>query len=246
MQRLLPGPSLPELADNDLVELYGFPARPKGPWVRANFVTTLDGAAQGADHRSGTLSPPADARIFALLRSLCDVILVGAGTTRAEGYQPVRKEEVNAGLRAEHGLAALPAIAVVSRSLDLDPALVRGAEAPTIVVTVASAPADRLAAIRAAAPVVVAGEERVDLDLAVASLGAAGHRAVLCEGGPSLLHGLVASGRLDDLCLTLTPQLVAGSRLRIVNGAAVEPPATMALAHLLAEDGVLFARYTAA
>ena len=51
-------------------------------WVRANFVSTLDGAATGADGRSGSINTGADREVFALLRALSDVVLVGAGTAR--------------------------------------------------------------------------------------------------------------------------------------------------------------------
>ncbi len=81
MQSLYPtAPS--ELSDDDLVALYAYPHERR--YVRANFVTSLDGAAQGADEKSGSLSSKADKRIFRLLRSLCDVIVVGAGTARSE------------------------------------------------------------------------------------------------------------------------------------------------------------------
>jgi len=73
-----------------------------------------------------------------------------------------------------------------------------------------------------------------------------GHSRVLCEGGPTLMRDLVAAGRLDDLCLTLTPKLAAGGRLRILHGDSIQPPAAMMLAHLLEEDGELFARYVSA
>ena len=79
-----------------------------------------------------------------MLRSLCDLILVGAGTARVEGYQPVQPHEVRAQLRAQLGLAPVPSIAVVSRSLDIDPDLLAGGEAPTLVITTESAsPEDR-------------------------------------------------------------------------------------------------------
>ena len=81
-----------ELSHDDLLGLYAYPH--DRFWVRANFVSSLDGAAQGTDYKSGSLSSTNDQRVFALLRSLCDLILVGAGTVRAEGYQPVQPSEL--------------------------------------------------------------------------------------------------------------------------------------------------------
>ena len=138
----------------------------RGTWVRANFVAQLDGAAQGSGLQVRIdLSGQADQRLFALLRSLCDVILVGAGTARIEGYQPVQTQR---GRTRACGRSSdsprLPSIAVVSRSLDLDPDLLAGGEAPTLVITTeTSAAADVLATqVAAVAPVIVAGEVDVD------------------------------------------------------------------------------------
>jgi len=240
VQSLFPA-SPNELSDSDLAQLYAYPLEQR--WVRANFVSTLDGAVQGPDARSGSLSSPADHHLFALLRSLCDVVLIGANTTRVEGYQPVTEDEMNTAVRADLGLAPVPSIAVVSRSLHLDPALLRGGAAPTVVITTAAAPADLRAEVEALATVIVAGEHSVDVSAALDALAAMGLQRVLCEGGPSLMRDLVASGELDELCLTLTPRILAGDALRLTHGAAVAPPAELRLRHLLENDGELFCRY---
>lgn len=241
MQSLFPTtPSA--LSDDDLEELYAYPH--EGRWLRANFVSSLDGAVQGPDHKSGSLSGHADQKLFAMLRSLCDLVLVGAGTARVEGYLPVRPEETDVHRRARLGLAPLPSIAVVSRSLRIDPELLAGGEAPTIVITTAAAsPEDRAAAARVA-PVIVAGESEVDLRLAIDELTALGYRRLLCEGGPTLMRDLVAADALDELCLSIEPLLVGGERMRIMAGEQVVPPHGMRLRHLLESDGALFARYT--
>ncbi len=115
-----PGQVPPETLDI-LAELYAYPdatALAARPWVRANMVTSADGAAW-LDGRAGGLSGRADRLVFAVLRSLADVILVGAGTARAERYAPVRDAEALQSLRG--GRPATPPIAVVSRALDLGP-----------------------------------------------------------------------------------------------------------------------------
>lgn len=63
---------------------------PDGPWLRVNFVASVDGSAQGRDGRSGTINNEVDVAVFRQLRRTADVILVGAGTARTEGYGPVR------------------------------------------------------------------------------------------------------------------------------------------------------------
>src|SRR6185312_11878007 len=105
--------------------------------VRVNFVASIDGAA--TDHGlSGGLSGKADKRVFDLLRRLSDVILVGAGTLRAEGYGAMRLDPESVRLRHASGLTAQPVFAIVSGTLRLDPEAAVFSDAPVrpIVVTV--------------------------------------------------------------------------------------------------------------
>ena len=142
------GPALPpadrEWALDELAEAYAYPRR-RGrraePWLRANMVSTLDGAAQH-DGRSQPLSGAADMRIFGTLRALADAVVVGAETVRQEGYRPARAREGFAELRAAAGQGPAPAIAVVSASLDLDFSLplFTSPLVPTLVLTGAAAP----------------------------------------------------------------------------------------------------------
>lgn len=242
MRSLLPVSS-PDVTDDDLVSLYRFPDESPRPWVRAIFISSADGSAQGPDGASATLSSPGDRRIFSLQRSLCDVVLVGAGTARVESYRPVVPTEVDGSLRRRLGLAPTPAIAVVSRSLSLDAALLGAGLAETIVVTTEDASAEGLATELPSERLVRAGSGDVDIALALRELARLGHRRVLCEGGPTLLAQVTAAGQLDDLCLTTAPTLVAGGRRRIMQGPDLSPPPHLRLAHLLEEDGALFARY---
>jgi riboflavin biosynthesis pyrimidine reductase len=64
---------------------------------------------------------------------------------------------------------------------------------------------------------------------------------VLCEGGPSLLGDVAAAGRLDELCLTISPQLVGGDGPRVAHGPDLD--VDLSPASLLEADGVLLARY---
>jgi riboflavin biosynthesis pyrimidine reductase len=213
--------------------------------LRANMVASTDGAAE-LDGRSGGLSGPGDRMIFTVLRSMAHLILVGAGTVTAERYRPVQAEEIWAGLRPEG--APVPAIAVVTGRLNLDPdcQLLTGAppEAQTIVITTAAAPADRKAAIARHARIIEAGQHGLDLAAAVSTLHGLGYASILTEGGPRLLGHLAAAGLIDELCLTTSPVLSAGSAGRIVS--ALPPSgasAQLSLEHVLTDDGFLFSRY---
>jgi riboflavin biosynthesis pyrimidine reductase len=230
----------------DLPRLYAYP---DGHWLRANMVATADGAASLNGLTQG-LSSDTDRRVFALLRTLCDVILVGASTVREEKYQPARPRELWSHLR--EGRPPTPPIAVVSRRLDLDPdsplITAAPAHARTIVITAARAPADRCAELARHADVIVAGDETVDMAAAVSALTTRGHRRMLAEGGPRLLAQLAEAGLLDELCLTIGPLMAGPGAPRIVAGTSgtgpVATPLPLTLAHVLEDDGFLLCRYT--
>ncbi|MCT7356988.1 pyrimidine reductase family protein, partial [Streptomyces sp. 15-116A] len=234
----------------ELAAAYAYPGpacEGREPWLRGNMVSTLDGAAQH-DGRSQPISCAADMRIFGTLRALADVVVVGAQTVRQEGYRPARARAEFAAAREAAGQGPAPAIAVVSASLDLDFSLplFTAPLVPTLVLTGADAPRDRVAAAeKAGARVVVAGEgSGVDPARAVRELADLGHTRLLTEGGPRLLGQFVAAGALDELCLTVSPMLTAGDAQRIAGGPSVEVPQRFALTSILEEDGFLFTRYT--
>ncbi|MET9773593.1 pyrimidine reductase family protein [Streptomyces sp. NPDC006367] len=232
----------------ELAAAYAYPEPDgrTGAWLRANMVSTLDGAAQH-DGRSQPISSAADMRIFGTLRALADVVIAGAETVRQEGYRPARARAEFAELRRAAGQGPAPAIAVVSASLELDFSLplFTSPLVPTLVLTGAAAAPDRVAAAeRSGARVVIAGDGvGIDPARAVEALAGLGHTRLLTEGGPRLLGQFVAAGVLDELCLTVSPMLTAGDAQRIAGGPAVEVPRRFALASLLEEEGFLFSRY---
>lgn len=221
-----------------LEEMYAYPPS-REPWIRTNFVSTLDGAAYAADGLSGSLGGPADTRVFALLRSLADVIIVGAGTARAEGYGPVKPGDVDADLRRRLGLKPIPPIAVVSRSLNIPAALTAPGQ---IVITTEDAPTARVDALREQVEVIAAGEGEIDWAEVKNRLAAHGLNRVLCEGGPTLHGRLVEHDLVDELCLSIAPVMAAGTAPRIGHGpTAVENP--MSLGHALQIDDLLLTRW---
>jgi riboflavin biosynthesis pyrimidine reductase len=238
VRQLLPEP----LEAVDLVTTYAFPT--DRPWVRANMVATVDGGAAVNGATRG-LSGPADKHAFEVIRQLADVVLVGAGTVRAEKYaaEPVKPE--HAERRQLAGQTPAPPIAVVSRSLDLDPTsgLFVGAPSRTIVITCEAAPASRRRELAGVADLIDAGSDQVDIGAAVDALHTRGLRKVSCEGGPLLLGTLVAADRLDELCFTLSPLLLGGTAPRLLAGHLLPRLVSVQLTHLLEAEGFLFVRY---
>lgn len=244
MQRLFPpGGASPVDLDDAYAGALRWPVTDR-PWVLANMVSSIDGAT-AVTGVSGPLGGAADRAVFAAVRAVPDVIVVGAGTVRAERYGPPRSTDERRRRRAAAGQRPVPRMAVVSGRLDLDVAtpLFTEAEERPIVLTTAAAARDDVARVAAVADVVVAGEELVAPATALAELHERGARTVLCEGGPTLLGVFVAAGLLDELCLTFAPLLVAGGSARIAAGPVPDAPTGMLLSHVLEEDGTLFLRY---
>ena len=227
---------------DELLEAYAIADRDV-PAVRMNFVMSLDGAVT-MEGRSGGLGDEHDRLAMQVLRTLADVVLVGAGTVRVEGYGGLQVDEADAAWRRGLGLDPQPRVAVVSSRLDLSPGhpfFARAAERP-IVVTRESAPPDRRVALAEVADVLVCGDDTVDLGAMIVALAGLGLPQVLCEGGPHLFGSLIEADLVDELCLSLSPLLVAGGAGRIVRGAP-EVERRMRLVHALPAGDLLLLRY---
>lgn len=233
-----------ELTEDGLIAAYAVADR-SVPRLRANFVTSLDGAVT-LEGLSGGLSSKDDQNMLGRLRMLTDVVMVGAGTLRAEGYGGLRLGAKRRTWRVEHGLPENPPLAVVSARLELAPTSPAFTEAPTraIVITCESSPADQRAALAEVADVLVCGQDTVDLTQAVAVLAERGLAQILCEGGPHLLGSLTSAGLVDELCLTVSPLLAGPGARRITDGLASADAHPLSLLHVLStDDGFLFLRH---
>lgn len=229
MRALLPPSDTP-------VELYVWYAPPRPDWVRANFIASVDGAAS-AGGRSRGLQVPADLEVFVTLRAHADVVLVGLGTARTEGYGPVRLRADLQARRRAAGRPGVPTLAVVTNSLAIDDADPLLRAAPLVLTSRAAArPVP-------GAEVVTCGAAAVDLAAALDALRARGLASVVCEGGPTLYSGLVRAGLVDELCLTVSPLLAGPPAGRIVAGSPWDAAVSVDLIALLTADGALFARY---
>ncbi|WP_285749462.1 pyrimidine reductase family protein [Lentzea sp. NBRC 105346] len=229
---LWPSPGA-EITDTVLEELYAYPS--DRTWVQVNFVSSVDGAVSVTGTSKG-LGSPADKKIFMLGRDLCDVVLVGAGTVLVERY---RGAKPNLERRERLGLAPIPPIAVVTArgTLTEDLPLFTDTVVPPIIITTkhAHVPTD--------ADVIIAGEDEVDLKFALDALAERGLRRVDCEGGPTLFGRMAADDLVDELNLTLSPQLAVGDAGRIAHGPLPPAPRAMELRTVLHDQDVLLLRY---
>lgn len=258
------GGSLPtELAARYAAPL-SIPLRVDRPTIVANFVSTLDGVvaldrigASGGSAISGGFEP--DRFFMGLLRATADAVLVGAGTVRASrthGWTPSDVHPASslafAAWRRGLGLGAVaPATiivtasgALVARDIPSDP------ETPVILATTTSG-ARRLASLPLDPHVeiaVLSDTDRIPIEPLVAFLDACGFRLVVSEGGPALFGELLVAGVVDELFLTVAPQLVGRSaeaeRLGLIEGTALSPAARWArLRSVMRSNAHLFIRY---
>jgi riboflavin biosynthesis pyrimidine reductase len=229
----------------DLLERYGIPDRDTQR-VRANFIASLDGAATH-DGRTGGLNNAADKAVFDLLRMLCDVVLVGAGTLRTEGYRDLRIDADEVAWRSDHGLPVQPTLAVVSGRLDLSAGMDAFSHAPVrpLVFTLGTSSSQKRRELGEVADVVVCGEQTLDVPALLAALHERRLNQVLCEGGPHLLGTLVEGDCVDELCLTLSPVIENGTAGRIIAG-GTQASRPMRLISALEAGDTLMLRYARA
>jgi riboflavin biosynthesis pyrimidine reductase len=239
--QLLPGPDEVQM-DELLAGLALAGEAPSDrPYVIANFVSSVDGRAS-YHGQSGQLGDEGDLEVFRALRREVDAVLVGTGTLRAEQYGRILKIPESRERRRERGLAPEPLAITLTRSGDVPLDIPLFAEPEAEVVVFSGRDID-VSAVAAAVEVVVL--DPPGLGAALRHLRAEhGVRLLLCEGGPSLLAALVRERLLDELFLTLAPQLTGGGTgPALTAGPELPELRSMELAGALERAGSLYLRY---
>jgi riboflavin biosynthesis pyrimidine reductase len=205
------------------------------PYVLFNFVETLDGRA-AIDGSSRGLGGEGDLEMLLGLRTVADAVLVGPSTVRAEGYGRLLSPERR----------PVPPLAVlISRRYDIpwEAGLFAAPDQPVLIY----GPADAGPVPDVAAPVEVVRLGDCTPAAALADLRARGVRALLSEGGPSLFHGLLEAGLVDELFLTLSPLLTGDTtQTGILSGPRLAAPARLVVSWVLRHEDELFLRYASA
>lgn len=240
MNRLYPRPG--DTSAEELVAQLDLNSRAsrERPYVVANMVSSLDGRA-AFDGQTRALSSGEDRKLFHLLRSAGDALLVGAGTARTERYGVAVKNDDLRAARKRHGLDPVQPTVIVSARLVLpsDLPLLQAPGAPVIVATAAD---HELEGVEAAVTYERTGD---DLPLLLARLRSEhGIRSLVCEGGPTLLSHLFAAGLVDELFLSVAPKLAGGGlEPTITSGPALAEPLGAELVWLCESGGELFTRW---
>lgn len=231
-----------ELTPDALFEAYRPPVDIDRGWMRCNMVTSVDGAATGADGRSGSLNDDADHVVFEQLRAASAAVVVGAGTVRAEGYPPLTVADDLMRLRRDRGLADRLVLVVVTQHGEVPPT-VQGVTDGSVLVALprSSGLVDEARGHVGDDNVLVCGDDHVEPDELVRQLGDRGLHHLLCEGGPGLLGTLLAAGLVDELCYTIAPHVLGGDAPRTVGERGT--PAELDLRLLVEQDGTVMGRW---
>jgi riboflavin-specific deaminase-like protein len=215
-------------------------AHAERPFLFLNMVASADGRA-AIEGRTAALASAADTLLLTELRAIADAVLVGTGTIRAEGYGRLVRNAERVARREAAGLAATPTAVLISRSFDVPwgAPLFAAADQPVIVYTGGKGPPPRVAA-----PLDVVRLEDPTPRAAMADLRSRGVRSLLCEGGPTLNSALLEAGIVDELFLTISPQLAGETGApRIVEGLGLPQPALLRLEWVLRHEEELYLRY---
>ncbi len=252
-----------------LVQLYGrlqFPVRDNKPYIIGNFVTTLDGVVslrvpghEGGGDISGFNQH--DRMVMGLLRAVSDMVIVGSGTvhsvpghlwTAGHVYPPLAEEYGQ--LRSSLGKPGLPLNVIVSGSGKIDHNLrvISSGEVPVLIVTTAQGaeqinqqpmpPSVKVIAVAEDGPISAASILNAAYEVRQSDL-------VLVEGGPQLIGDFFAERYLDELFLTLAPQIAGRDdetrRPGLVSGKVFAPenPLWGTLASVKRAGSHLFLRY---
>lgn len=206
-------------------------------------VASVDGHAT-VDGRSGGLGSAADRLIFRGLRERADALLVGPTTLNRERYSTTLDPDQRQA-RVAAGRSPEPLLATVSRSLAIERDLPLFHEDVLRVVVYTQSDerpewdGERVDVVRL---------DDATPAAALRDLHGRGIGLVNCEGGPTLLAGLVREGLLDELVLTVSPLLVGtdpalGNLLPIVHGSVGDDPHALALRGVWRSDDMLFLHY---
>lgn len=226
--------------------------------VYSNFISSLDGRialphlTQQGLTVPAQIANPRDWRLYQELAIQADVIIVSGrymreyASGKAGDIITVYDDPELADLkdwRADKGLSRLPALAVVSGSLDFTlPDILAKNDQKVFVITGTGAEAAQVKALEEQhAKVIVVGESRrVDGAALVRSLSDQGYHSIYSAAGPGILHTLLEANVLDRLYLTFANRILGGKDYAtIVGGSVFDPPVDLRLSAMYIDNHAL-------
>jgi 2,5-diamino-6-(ribosylamino)-4(3H)-pyrimidinone 5'-phosphate reductase len=182
------------------------------PYVVVNVAMSADGKLSTRERRQVRISGKEDFARVDRLKAECDAIMIGIGTVLADDPSLTVKGEENRQERKNQGLCENPVrIVIDSRArIPLDAAILHKGDGQRIVAVSRQAGAERIAALKAHATVITAGDGNVDLAALMEGLGARGIRRVMVEGGGELIAGLIREGLVDEIFPFIGNRIIGG------------------------------------
>lgn len=226
-EQLVPAP-FDSIDGDDRERLLKLYRPPTAEWLRLNLITSVTGAASGSDGTSETLSNPADRRILGVIRELADVVLIGAQSVRAEGYQQPKRSR----------------IAIVTTTGNLDGHRLERGNGPAPIIVCPPSSEARVRESIADAEVLAVDDEagRIPPTAIMRALRGIGLASVVCEGGPGLAAQLVDAGLVQEFCLATSPR-IGGAPFPVLGGSTVAERRVQLTSLLRDESSGLYARW---
>ena len=184
---------------------------PPRPRLDLCLATSLDGKIAEKEGAAPNFTSRFDREKLFRLRAESDALLVGANTVRQEELAPLIRTPELAAARAAQGKPPHPAVAILTRSLNLpwESRYFSARQQDMFILTerVDEATRARLEALDLAW--FASGSEDA-LRFGLARMYEAGIRRVLAEGGGTMVHALLSRGLVDRFYLTLAPVVLGG------------------------------------
>jgi len=176
------------------------------PYVITNTVSSVDGRTAIGGKAAG-LGSRIDRQTMRTLRSRADAVMIGAGTLRAE--------RLTLGLDETGVPQPLAIIVTDTGDVPLEEHLIGEGGQEVLILLSDAAPKRVVERLPTLAPVMRAPADStgaVDLETALRILKVErGVESLVVEGGPGLNHALISLNLVDELFLTVAPELLGGS-----------------------------------
>jgi riboflavin-specific deaminase-like protein len=183
------------------------------PRVTAHFAVTFDGKVSTRSHTPAQFTSANDKKRLLQVRSENDAVMVAKGTLETDRMSLGIPDRVLRSERLRRGASGEPLRVIVSASgeIGLDLPIFQNPGPPIILYTTSRIRGSKRAELEAKIAIYEAGKEQVDLHHVLSHLFSHYQvRAVVCEGGPTLLRSLAEVDLIDRIVLTVTAKLFGG------------------------------------
>lgn len=196
------------------------PKRFKNPYLCINMAMSVDGKISSASGESCTFTSVEDKKMLVQIRSLGDAIIVGGHTARDYTTMGIASEKLIRE-RVRRGQKPQPIRVIVSGKLRLSPhySLFKARDlSPIIIACTTKAPRSRMKLFSKFARVIPFGNNEVNVQKLVRFLvNEYGVKKIVSEGGPTLNDAFFRAHLVDDLFVTVCPNIVGGKNVLTIS-----------------------------